>query len=93
MATLHDKLIAGLVALGCEPATYRYSSRYTVYTRPWEIGHIEGRAQNVRQSKYKYWFVGRSGALRYGNNGTSSLAANDAIKQSIIAAGTQLPVS
>ncbi len=70
--TLRGQLLAGLLALG-EHVVPHTSRRYVVTS-----AHLVGDGQ--------YFFIGRSGALRYGRTATGSFVASDQLRRRILTA-------
>lgn len=71
--TLHDRYVEALKAQGSVVTPHQPSSKYTQLTRPNRDG--------------TYYFVGRSGALRYGKNASDSFAASDKWKARLLNGG------
>lgn len=71
MKTLHDRYVAALQMRGCVITLRQPSGKYTRLTRPSKDG--------------TYYFVGRSGAVRYGTIATGSRAASDEWKSRLLA--------
>lgn len=74
--TLRERLIAGLQARGLA----RNPSPVARYTKLERL-HPATKAPNG------FWFVGPSGALRYGKNASTSFAVNEAFHTSVLEAG------
>lgn len=87
MRTIHDKLVTALLIIGCERADYKYSTKYTVLTRPNRF-KIDQKTGNLvfgsAVEQPSYYFVGRNGSLRRGRNATNSFAISEDIKRTLI---------
>lgn len=69
MKTIKEQLISALEARGCTIITGAPSRKYVTMTRPNRPG--------------TFYYVGRFGALRYGENIANSLSASDQFKKAI----------
>lgn len=70
MKTIQSRLADALVAAGERPILLSRTSKYQVYTR----------------SAGGFWFLGKSGALRYGDTSSRSFSASDKLKAKILGA-------
>ena len=75
MKTMTEKLVAGLIALGCREVTSN-SRKYRQFTR------ILADLPNE-----SYYFVGKAGALRVGRCASDTVALGAGAKARILAAG------
>lgn len=72
--TLQQQYVEALMARGCLPVPGRSSGRYITLTRDVVL----------QSGKQTYYFVGKSGAVRYGVNATSSMASSDKFKAMLL---------
>jgi hypothetical protein len=69
--TLQERYVAALEARGCRKVVAK-TRKYVTLTR------------NMVDGKPTYYFVGKSGAVRYGRNATDSFAASDKFKAALL---------
>jgi len=74
MTTLRERFAAALIARGSEEVPSK-SEKYLTFTRPAKPG--------------TFYFIGVSGALRFGRTSGKSIAASDAFKSKLLATGDQ----
>jgi hypothetical protein len=72
-ATIHDRLVAALIARG-ETLVPGRSSKYTVLTR----------TSRETGQKIGFYFVGRAGALRVGRTATESIPVPAAVRARLL---------
>lgn len=77
-ATIHDRLVAGLEALGnlkAKPGSHRFGAKYTIIARTNKGGN--------------WYFVGRAGALRTGKSPVSSVPCHNEFRRRVLERGDE----
>jgi hypothetical protein len=75
-ATIHDRLVAALIARG-ESLAPKQSSKYTVLTR----------TKRDTGESLGFYFVGRAGALRVGRKASETIPISEATKKRLLGEG------
>jgi hypothetical protein len=75
-ATIHDRLVAALIARG-ESLVPKRSTKYTALTR----------TKRDTGESLGFYFVGRAGALRVGRKVTESIPVSEGIKKRLLGEG------